>query len=146
MQNPIDLNEYVPYFLGAISNRWTSTSSRLYLREFGVGIAEWRVLASLRTLGNASSLDAANLTAMDPAAVTRAMGQLQQKGCVMPVAGRFVGRTKPFALTGKGEELYEAIRRIAVEREAILLQDLTARERDELLRMLRILHGRLGEL
>ncbi len=146
MSDKIELDQYVPYFLGTIANRWTAASSRRYLREFGVGIAEWRVLASLRTLGQATSLDAANLTGMDPAAVTRALTQLQEKGCVEPVAGRFIGRTKPFALTEKGMSLYADMRRVAQDHEAVLLQDLTESEREELLRLLRLLHGRLPEL
>jgi DNA-binding MarR family transcriptional regulator len=142
----IELDQYAPYFLGTIANRWTAASSRRYLREFGVGIAEWRVLASLRSLGQASSLDAANLTGMDPAAVTRALTQLQEKGWAEPVAGRFIGRTKPFALTEKGVALYAEMRRVALEREAVLLQDLTEDDRKELLRLLRLLHARLPEL
>jgi DNA-binding MarR family transcriptional regulator len=146
LSDKIELDEYAPYFLGTIANRWTAASSRRYLREFGVGITEWRVLASLRSLGQGTSLDAANLTGMDPAAVTRALTQLQEKGCAEPVVGRFVGRTKPFALTEKGVALYAGMRRVALEREAVLLQDLTENDRKELLRLLRLLHGRLAEL
>jgi DNA-binding MarR family transcriptional regulator len=146
MSDIIDLDHYAPYFIGSISNRWTAASSRRYLKDFGVGIAEWRVLASLRTLGQATSLDAANLTGMDPAAATRALAQLEAKQCVAPVAGRFVGRTKPFALTDKGLTLYGQMRRVALDREAVLLQDLTAADRQELLRLLSLLHGRLAEL
>ena len=146
MSDKIELDQYAPYFLGTIANRWTAASSRRYLREFGVGIAEWRVLASLRTLGQATSLDAANLTGMDPAAVTRALTQLQEKGCAEPVAGRFIGRTKPFALTDQGMALYADMRRVALEREAVLMQDLTETDREELLRLLRLLHRRLPEL
>lgn len=146
MSDKIELDQYVPYFLGTIANRWTAASSRRYLREFGVGIAEWRVLASLRSLGQATSLDTANLTGMDPAAVTRALTLLQEKGCAEPVAGRFAGRTKPFALTARGMALYAEMRRVALEREAVLLQDLTEADHKELLRLLRLLHGRLAEL
>jgi DNA-binding MarR family transcriptional regulator len=146
VSDKIELDQYAPYFLGTIANRWTAASSRRYLREFGVGIAEWRVLASLRSLGQATSLDTANLTGMDPAAVTRALSQLEDKGCAEPVAGRFIGRTKPFALTEKGMALYADMRRVALEREAVLLQDLTPDDRRELLRLLRLLHGRLAEL
>jgi DNA-binding MarR family transcriptional regulator len=146
MSDNIELDQYAPFFLGTIANRWTAASSRRYLREFGIGVAEWRVLASLRTLGQATSLDAANLTGMDPAAVTRALTQLQEKGCAEPVAGRFAGRAKPFALTEKGMALYADMRRVALEREAVLLQDLTDDDRKELLRLLRLLHGRLAEL
>ncbi len=146
MSDTIELDAYVPYFLGTIANRWTAASSRRYLKEFGLGIAEWRVLASLRSLGKATSLDTANLTGMDPAAVTRALKQLERKGCAEPAPGRFIGRTKPFTLTDRGVALYADMRRVALEREAVLLQDLSEGEVEELLRLLRLLHGRLAEL
>lgn len=60
-------------------------------------------------------------------------------------AGALIGRTKPFALTGKGMMLHAEMRRAALEREAVLLQDLTEKDRQELLRLLRLLHGRLPE-
>ncbi|MET0292109.1 MAG: MarR family transcriptional regulator, partial [Steroidobacteraceae bacterium] len=63
---PIDLEAYFPFFLGTLSNRWTTTSSRLYLAKFGVGIGEWRVLASIRSLDRASSNEIVNLISMDP--------------------------------------------------------------------------------
>ena len=36
-KKPIDLDQYFPFFLGTIANRWATTSSRLYLAEFGIG-------------------------------------------------------------------------------------------------------------
>lgn len=146
MPKPLDLRNYTPYYLSAISNAWTSTSSRLYLREFGIGITEWRVLASLRALGNASAMDAAKLTAMDHAAASRAITQLLNRDYIAPVRGRFQGRTKPFTLTPAGEKIYDAVRKLALKREAILLKNLSAKEQEQLLRLLSKVHAGLEEL
>ena len=136
-KKPIDLDQYFPFFLGTIANRWATTSSRLYLAEFGIGIAEWRVLASICSLGNASSQDVVGLISMDAGAVSRAVSHLEAKAYVQKVAGRFQGRTKPYELTDEGARIYAAIRKIALERENALLAGLGERDRKDLLRIMR---------
>lgn len=142
----LDLDRYFPFFLGTIANRWTATSSRTYLERFGIGIGEWRVLASICALGRASSQEVVNLIAMDAGAVSRSMARLRKDGLVKAVAGKFAGRTKPFELSGKGKELYATIRDVATEREDRLLADLTPDEREELLRLMRKIMPRLDQL
>lgn len=134
---PFDLNEYFPFFLGTISNRWTATSSKIYLEEFGIGIGEWRVLASIQAQGTASSQMVVNLISMDAGAVSRSMARLAAEGYVSPISGRFAGRTKPYELTGKGHALYARLLRTALDRENLLLDALTAVERDQLLELMR---------
>jgi DNA-binding MarR family transcriptional regulator len=144
--NKLILDNYFPYFLGVIANRWTSSSSRLYLSRFGIGIVEWRILASLRALGPATSLDIANLVGSDPAAISRGIRQLERQAHVVPVTGSFRGRTKPYDLTPSGGALYEEVRKVADARETVLLRDLSKEERDNLLGYLRKIHKRLGDL
>ena len=146
MPEAIDLNRYAPYFVVSIANRWTSSSSRLYFKKFGIGITEARVLLTLRALGTMTSLEMANFTSMDPAAVSRAMNRLQKKQHVEPVPGRYLGRIKPFRLSKKGIKLSDEIRPIALQREGMLLQDLSDEERETLLGFFRKIHGRLAEL
>lgn len=143
---PFDLSAYVPFYLNAISNRWTSTSSRTYLRRFGFGVVEWRVLAALAATGASSSLDIVNLVGLDPASVSRAMRSLEEHGRVAPVEGRFAGRTKPYCMTANGIALFERVREVALKREAQLLAPLSERERADLLKLLQKVHGGLSEL
>jgi DNA-binding MarR family transcriptional regulator len=145
-EGSIHLDQYVPFYVTAIANRWTSASSRDYLREFGIGIAEWRVLASLDARGSATSLDIVHLVGMDGGAVSRAIRALEDKCFVAPVQGRFPGRSKPYRMTPEGETLSIAVRARALEREGVLLQDLDDADTRELLRLLRLLHGRLDAL
>ena len=137
MSEPIDLNEYFPYFLGTVSNKWSAASSRDYLKEFGIGTSEWRVLASLATLGAASSNEIVQLIAMDAGAVSRCVRKLEGQALVAPVEGRFAGRTKPYELTAKGRDLSAQISKRALDREDRLLANLTSEERAELLRIMR---------
>jgi DNA-binding MarR family transcriptional regulator len=132
----LNLEGYFPFYLGTISNRWTSSSSRLYLDRYGIGIGEWRVLASISALGSASSQQVVALIMMDPGAVSRSVKRLEAGDLIEPVNGRFVGRTKPYRLTPAGQELYAKISEIALDREATLLALLTPEEQKELIRLL----------
>jgi DNA-binding MarR family transcriptional regulator len=143
---PIDLQDYFPFFLGTIANRWTASSSRIYFERFGVGVGEWRVLASIQALGQASSQQVVGLISMDAAAVSRAVARLEQDGFIAKVKGRFVGRTKPFELTDEGRDLYAALREVALARESQLLGALSADERTQLIGLMRKVMSRIGEL
>lgn len=143
---PIDLKIYFPFYLGTISNRWTTTSSRIYLKKFGIGIGDWRVLASILSLKRASSSEVVELISMDAGAVSRSVGRLLAENLLRPVAGKFAGRTKPFELTEGGRRLYSAIQRTAIARENLLLGSLSAAERRALLELMRKVHSRLDRL
>ena len=144
--DPIDLQDYFPFFLGTISNRWTTTSSKIYLDRFGVGIADWRVLASIQALGAASSQEIVGLIAMDAAAVSRSVVKLEKDGFIKRSQGRFVGRTKPYELTDTGRDLYAQLRDVALARENQLLDALTTDERQTLMTLMRKVMTRIGDL
>lgn len=142
----LKLDNYFPFFLGTIANRWSSTSSRLYLDEFGIGIGAWRVLASIHARGEASSLDVAHHISMDTAAVSRAVTQLDKDGYIRKVEGRFPGRTRPYALTPTGKKLYTRIMKLALKREAQLLAGLDTEERQELIRLMQRILQNIDQL
>lgn len=142
----LDLAQYLPFYLIAIANRWTASSSRAYLRRFGIGIVEWRVLSSLGARKVASSLDVVQLVGTDPASVSKAVKNLEKLGHIVPVDGRFVGRTKPYTLTNTGQALFEEMRTLALQREQVLLDPLTSEERSQLLSLMAKLHGQLPKL
>jgi DNA-binding MarR family transcriptional regulator len=143
---PLDLSRYAPFYLTTIANRWTASSSQIYQRDFGIGIAEWRVLAALSVLGSATSLEVVTMISMDAAAVSRAMKTLATNGHVKPVVGRFKGRNKPFEMTAAGVAKYEKIHQVAIKREKLLLRSLDEAERSVFLRALQKIHVGLNEL
>lgn len=143
---PLDLAHYVPHYLITIANRWTATSSRTYLRRFGIGIVEWRVLASLGARKVASSLDIVQLIGTDAASVSKAVRSLEARGSIVPIQGKFVGRTKPYALTPAGQELFAQICDLALERERMLLAPLSGDERAQLIALLSKLYMQLPRL
>lgn len=143
---PFDLQAYFPFFLGTIANRWTATSSKIYLEKFAIGIGEWRVLASIQAQGAASSQMVVNLISMDAGAVSRSMAKLAKEGLVEPISGRFAGRTKPYQLTEQGHDLYEQLLRIALERESVLLGELDESEKQQLLYLMQKILRQIDKL
>lgn len=143
---PFNLQTYFPFFLGTIANRWTATSTKIYLEEFGLGIGEWRVLASIQAQGSASSQMIVNLISMDAGAVSRSMAKLAAEGLVEPSRGRFVGRTKPYQLTEEGHDLYVRLLKSALEREDILLSRLSDAERRQLLELMQKIIKQIDKL
>lgn len=142
----IDLGDYLPFYLIAIANRWTATSSRTYLQKFGIGIVEWRIMASLLANGAASSLDVVNMVGTDPASVSKAIRNLEAKGLATPVKGKFAGRTKPYELTEAGRHLSHEMEVLALRREELLMAQLDGSERRQLLDLIKKLHAQLPKL
>lgn len=150
--SPLELDEFLPFFLNAIANRWTATSSRLYLNLFGFGIAEWRVLGILGSTGfgdfteGASANQMAQHLGVDAAAISRAVSNLLKLGMIERVSGKFVGRTKPYRMTDLGVDAFEKAREVAMRRQAAMLMPLQDSEKAELLRLLKKIHEGLPNI
>jgi len=143
---PISLNEYVPFFLGSIANRWTAVSSKAYRSKFKLGIGEWRILASLAVTVEATALEITTLLKMDSGHVSRAMRVLEKRKLVQPVPGRFAGRNKPYMLTEQGVVAFSEMKTMALAREQKLLAPLDDEQRKLLLDLLGHLYGHLDEI
>jgi DNA-binding MarR family transcriptional regulator len=83
---------------------------------------------------------------MDAGAVSRAIRLLEERGLVVPLAGRFAGRSRPYAMTPPGVEVYAAMKASALAREQQLLVPLSDTERRELLRLLGRLYDGLDDI
>ena len=144
--NNLDLENYLPFYIVTISNRWTSASSRHYLTNFGIGVGEWRVLASTYSLGETTSNAISNFVLMDAAAVSRALGRLEEKALIefVPQSNRV--RSKSLKLTEAGEALYMQIRETAYARQNQLLKGLSESEKTALVKVLRKVMNNLDEV
>lgn len=143
---PLDLGAYVPFFLGAIANKWTAASSRTYRSKFDLGIGEWRILASLAVSGSATSLGIAKLVKMDTGAVSRAIRLLETRALVTPLPGRYLGRSRPYAMTAAGVAKFEALKALALSREQRLLAPLSDSERRALLGLLARVYDHIDDI
>jgi DNA-binding MarR family transcriptional regulator len=137
----LDLDRYVPFFLSSIGNKLSRGASQLYLRKFGVGVNEWRLLANLKVRGTSSAGAICEASGIDKAAASRAVGRLQDLNLVRAVGDPNDGRSRRLSMTEAGVALHDQIITVALERERALLSGLTASERDGLIELLRRLYA-----
>lgn len=142
----LDLGGYVPFFLTAISNTWSRSSSRLYLELFGVGVTEWRVMSQLAIEPEISAQRICEVIGLDKGAVSRSVASLVAAGHVNERSDAHDARRQVLALTPSGYALHDRLIALATAREELMLSDFSAEERAQLLALLRRLHARLPAL
>lgn len=142
----LDLGDYVPYFLTAISNTWSRSSSRLYLERFGVGVTEWRVISQLAIEPAIAAQRICEVIGLDKGAVSRSIASLVAAGHVAERPHDRDARRQVLSLTPSGYVLHDSLIALATAREELILADFTAEERALLTQFLRRLHARLPEL
>jgi len=131
----LDRENYVPYYINMISNKLSRGSSRIYIRKFGIGVIEWRILGFLKREGTRTANDLCLTLAIDKSAASRAIHVMQVEGLI--AVDPIDRRQRSLSLTKRGISLHDQILPIARERERILLSSLNDGERKELLRLLR---------
>lgn len=139
----LDLEHYVPAYLGWIANKLSRGASQHYLSSFGVGIEVWRCLVLLAVETQVSAQQVSKVIGLDKGAVSRCFKQMQQTGLVTMGLDASDGRLRLARLTAKGRRLHDRIMGVALAREEALLSVLSASERRTLLDLLRRLHENL---
>lgn len=142
----LDLGGYVPYFLTAISNTWSRSSSRLYLERFGVGVTEWRVISQLAIEPRIAAQRICEVIGLDKGAVSRSVAALVSAGHVAEGPDGRDARRQLLELTPSGYELHDGLIALATAREQMMLEGFTPEERAQFTGFLRRLHARLPEL
>jgi DNA-binding MarR family transcriptional regulator len=139
----LDLMEFVPYLLGSVTNRITANAARNIQREFGVGVAEWRILAMLAIEPGATVARTSELSGIDQSAISRSLHALTKQGLVESEDNPDDRRQKFSRMTSAGQQLYNRILPRALLEERKLLSVLTTEQQRQLIDILRILHARL---
>lgn len=145
-QRVLDLDNYIPFLLSAIGNKWSRSSSNLYLREFGVGVTEWRILAMLAIEPRITAYRICQVIGLDKAAASRALRALETRGLVHSWQQDPANHRKLVQLTPAGAALHDRVIAIAHRREALMLSDLSRDEVALLADLLRRVHRRIPDL
>jgi DNA-binding MarR family transcriptional regulator len=132
----LDLDSYIPAYLTLLAGKLSSSASAVYRPRFGVGIADWRMMALLAAKPWVVASHICNSTGLDKAAVSRSVRSLQDLGLIEVAPDRKDQRRQLIALTRKGVALHDRIVELAVAREQALLEGLSETERNTLLRLL----------
>jgi DNA-binding MarR family transcriptional regulator len=124
----IDLDAYIPAYLTQVGNKWARSSSHLYMRRFGIGINEFRVMVMVAIEPGINASRMCAIVGMDKAAIGRSIQSLEEKGILRVVPDAKDGRSRCVTLTDKGWEVHEEMRDLALAREKLLVSGFSPAE------------------
>ena len=133
------LADFLPYRLSITSNAVSDLIAREYRSRFGLKIPEWRVMAVLGDVGEATQRELVAATRMDKVAVNRATKTLGERALIQRAPNMADGRSHHLALTAAGQALYAEIMPLALHMEGQVMTVLSEAERLQL-------SGLLGKL
>ena len=139
-----DYQSRIPYLLGAISNRTGATGSRFYRDQFGIGLAEGRLVYVLGYEGVLTARRASEIMGIDKGATSRALAGLQRRGLVQLTVDDADTRQRTIQFTKAGQALYDRLIVASLERERALLSVFSKKEVQMLAGLLKRLHTQVS--
>ncbi|UUX94972.1 MarR family winged helix-turn-helix transcriptional regulator [Aquabacterium sp. J223] len=143
---PISLDDHVPTLASILASRLRRVASRYYLRHFGVGIVEWRIVMCLGVQPGLSAIEICRRTDLDKAAVSRTLIELEGRGWTESTPLNEGGRQKQIWLTAEGRSLYARLGVAIAQRHETLLSTLSPEETRTLVDLMRRLIARADVL
>ncbi|MDJ0361880.1 MarR family winged helix-turn-helix transcriptional regulator [Rhodococcus sp. H29-C3] len=108
--------------IGLLANKYRQLTSRYYLREFGVGATDWRLLVVLTKSPEVSAGYIAELLGIDKAAVSRSLNALGSLGLSTDALRSSADpRIKLWRLTRDGQELHARMLTASLRMNNVLL-------------------------
>ncbi|MGI9391347.1 MAG: MarR family winged helix-turn-helix transcriptional regulator [Boseongicola sp.] len=119
-----NLEDFLPYQLSVLAQNTSRAFEKEYRARFGIGVAEWRVVAHLSQSSSVSVRDIQSRVAMEKSRVSRAAARLEKSGYVARQPDPKDGRLIALALTTKGHDMIRTLAPIARAFEQQLLEAL----------------------
>jgi DNA-binding MarR family transcriptional regulator len=126
------LESFLPFRLDVAATEPSERLSSIYGDAFGLDIPQWRILANLAALGEATAQDVARITRSHKSTISRAVQHLEARGLVARLVSERDRRASRLTLTAEGCDLLRRLLPLALRFEADLLAMLTERERKAL--------------
>ena len=100
-----DLDRYLPYRLTVITEQLSTRLSKHYKTQFGISVAEWRILLNLGYSGSGSVRDIEKRVSLEKSKVSRGVSRLEAKGYLTKSVDDADRRLLKLALTEQGVAL-----------------------------------------
>ena len=100
-----DLDAFLPYRLTIAAERLSAGLARRYREEFGLSVAEWRVLVHLLHSGAVSVRDIGQHVHLEKSKASRAASRLEADGLIEKAVNASDRRLLDLTLTDKGRAL-----------------------------------------
>jgi len=124
----LNLGSYVPALLTAITSGLSSGPARRHLKGFGLGIIEWRMVAALAACPDMTASEICQTIGLDKAAASRSLLVLERLKFVSGADDPKDQRTRRFKLISAGLQFHDRIFPIALERERLMLAQLSSKD------------------
>ncbi len=124
----LPIETFLTFRISRLAMALERENQRLLRTRIGVGINEWRILASLRRLGPASPSELAAFTCLDRALVSRALRALVSAKLVVRRTSRADRRVSRIHLTASGARAVAKMAPLALARQRRLRGLLTKAE------------------
>lgn len=108
------LEDFLPYRLVVAASLVSQATARTYSTQYGIGIAEWRVLATLGEFGTMTAKQIGAHSHMHKTKVSRAVATLTEKKMLARRANRDDKREAFLTLSPAGQKIYNEIAPAAV--------------------------------
>jgi len=124
MKDELILEDFLPYRLSITSHTVSTNIARVYEKQFGLSIPEWRVIAILGRYQGLSAVEVADRTLMDKVAVSRAVTKMIKNGRIDREFADADRRRSILNLSEEGRRVHNEIAPLALQFEQELLQDI----------------------
>ena len=131
--------ETVSFRLLQAVNRMTRPFHDEFGRRFGLGLSEWRAVMALAAVPGSSGREVAEITGLDPMAISRALRRLEKEGRAARSPDPGNRKRQRWMLTREGWEVFDAVMPVALERDAHLFGHVSEADRAALDRVLTML-------
>jgi len=126
----IKLDAFLPYRIANLSSNISEAFSAVYMHEYGISIAQWRILVNLFEHGFVTAKELGSLASMDKSTVSRAIKTMLDMGYLVKKINNNDKRAYFVELSNKGKVLYHKISPKALEWEANLKSGISEEEYD----------------
>lgn len=114
-QDTFDLSTFLPYRLTVIAEELSAGLAKQYQKEFGISVAEWRVLVHIADAGSVSIREIHKKVHLVASRASRAATRLEKSGYISKCINEKDRRLVALELTAKGEALMKNLLRIALD-------------------------------
>ena len=132
----IHFEQWFPYRFSWVANEVSLCLYGRYHSRWGLSVVGWRIVVMLAEHAPLAAKELAELTAMDPVQITRAVAELARLGFVARRIDRADRRRVALRLTSAGKAVYAEMLPYLQEVEVALLDGLKPGERAQLVELM----------